>query len=85
MTQPQSVLESLREEFVSPFGAKLVEVDEDSTVEVEMILDIGESEEKASSRMREIWARSSAWQAEGKMLLLNDDENNEVVRIYFCR
>lgn len=85
MIQPQPVLESLREEFVSPFGAKLVEVDEDSKVEVEMILDIGESEEKAFLRMREIWARSLAWQVEGKMLLLNDDENNELVRTLFCK
>lgn len=71
-------VEKLRQDFSSPFGAKLVEVEEEGKF-VAMILDDDETESKASIRMREIWARSLAWNEEGKMQLLADDEANEVV------
>lgn len=75
-------VDQLRQDFSSPFGAKLVEVEEEEKF-VAMILDDNETEVMASIRMREIWARSLAWKEEGKMQLLADDEANEVVSCFF--
>lgn len=74
-TLPASEVDKCRNAFVSPFkGSRVVELEKK---EVEMILDEGESQESAETRMREVWARSLGWTEVAKELV--GGEENEVV------
>lgn len=74
MVSTFSRLAELREQFVSPFGARVVEEGE----EVERVLGEGESEESAERRMREVWSCVMAWEVLGKKLLVGGEENEVV-------
>lgn len=67
----------LREEFISPFAARLVVEGEQ---EIELVTDDGESQAGAERRMREIWARALGWVGVDK-LVVGVAEDNELVRI----
>lgn len=72
---------ALREAFVSPFGARVVEEGAES---VEMVLAEGESEERGESRMREVWSRVMGWQVVGEKLLVGGEDNEVVSLLFLC-
>ncbi|KAI5481771.1 protein farnesyltransferase subunit beta [Pseudohyphozyma bogoriensis] len=63
-------LETLKLGFRDPFGSRVVEEDEP-----EMVLDeeIAESQEEASRRMKELYARALAWEERGTLLIGGED------------
>jgi protein farnesyltransferase subunit beta len=88
--QPSSVVDELRTAFVSPFAGTIVEVESEGEggegtpevkVEVEMVLDEGESEESAETRMREVWARALGWKVVEKVVVGQEEDNEVVSRV----
>ena len=48
-----------------------------------VVSDKGEGPANIERRMREVWARALGWETAGKMFIVGNVEDNELVRLVF--